>query len=363
MVRSAVAALAVLILPTFAQAQVLTTDSGTHTVVRDDTLWDLAQYYYSDPFEWRRIWNANRDVVEDPNWIYPAEQLVIPGRTGDGMNDMSADASSDVNQTEPTSVDMVPFGLRATGGSSSTGRTVFYDSGNDNLDRVGAASAYDYAAVSQDAAWSAPWLIGLEGQPANLGYVEGHAETTTRSESMRSYQPIRVRIASPEVARVGTLLQLFRVERSIDFVGQVVIPTGVAEVRAVADSVTAIAVIFKEYDQILPGDYVGALPNYEPIPGRYAEAVGGGSEAMVMGFAGGQVITEIGHIAFIDLGSDDGIAIGDEFVLYGEAIPTEESGVLQVVGVQETTAAARVMAMSDNVFHQGIVVRLSKKMP
>jgi hypothetical protein len=74
------------------------------------------------------------------------------------------------------------------------------------------------------------------------------------------------------------------------------------------------------------------------------------------------VLTDIGHIAFLDLGSDDGIVIGDEFVLYGRAIPTAQDGSLQVVGVTETMAAARVVSMADNVFHQGVVVRLAKKM-
>ena len=66
MVRSAAAALAVLILPSFVSAQEPAQEPvGTHTVIRDDTLWDLAQRYYSNPFEWRVIWNANRDVVAD----------------------------------------------------------------------------------------------------------------------------------------------------------------------------------------------------------------------------------------------------------------------------------------------------------
>ena len=80
MVRSAAALVAVLILPGFVVAQ---EPQGTHTVVDHDTLWDLAQRYYSNPFEWRVIWEANREVVEDPNLIYPAEMLVIPGLPGD----------------------------------------------------------------------------------------------------------------------------------------------------------------------------------------------------------------------------------------------------------------------------------------
>jgi hypothetical protein len=104
------------------------------------------------------------------------------------------------------------------------------------------------------------------------------------------------------------------------------------------------------------------VPAYTPTPGQVAEDVSGGSEAMVMGFAGGQVLSDLGHIAFVDLGSDDGIVIGDEFVLYGDAVPTQRRGSLQVVGVSGTTAAARIMSMVDDVFQQGVVVRLSKKM-
>ena len=52
----------------------------------------------------------------------------------------------------------------------------------------------------------------------------------------------------------------------------------------------------------------------------------------------------------------------DEFVLFGRSIPTARDGRLQVVGVTETMAAARVLSMADNVFRQGVVVRLTKKM-
>jgi len=61
MVRSASAILAVLFLPSFAPAQ--QEPVGTHTVVDDDTLWDLAQRYYQNPYQWRVIWEANRDSI------------------------------------------------------------------------------------------------------------------------------------------------------------------------------------------------------------------------------------------------------------------------------------------------------------
>lgn len=48
-----------------------------HTIVKGDTLWDLAQTYLGDPYLWPQIWEVNRYIL-DPHWIYPGDPLVIP---------------------------------------------------------------------------------------------------------------------------------------------------------------------------------------------------------------------------------------------------------------------------------------------
>ena len=53
----------------------------THTVSGGDTLWDLSEKYYQDPYKWGKIYNANLQTVEDPDRIYPREELVIPDIT------------------------------------------------------------------------------------------------------------------------------------------------------------------------------------------------------------------------------------------------------------------------------------------
>ena len=354
MLRSAAAVIAVLILPTFALGQ---TPQGTHTVVNRDTLWDLAQRYYSNPFEWRTIWNANRDVVEDPNWIYPAEVLVIPGLPGQA-NQPPQQPVEPVEQVEGVPVDLVPFGLRQARPTTEGARTVFFEDKEAELQVIEASMTRSYVPVSRDVAYSAPWMIGLEATPANSGRVSGFAEAS-RASSARSYDQLRITMPTP--ARVGANLQIFRVTRTVDGIGQVVRPTGIARVETIGNG-EVVATVIKQYHRIQAGDLVGPLPAYSIESGRYAQPVSGGSEAMIMGFAGNQVITDVGHIAFLDLGSDDGITIGDEFVLFGEANPTAPKGSLQVVGVTRTMASARVLAMNDDIFRQGVIVRLSKKM-
>jgi len=140
------------------------------------------------------------------------------------------------------------------------------------------------------------------------------------------------------------------------------VPTGVLSVLT-GDGAGAVAVVSKEYGRIQPGDLVGPTPEYGIREGVYAQDVQGGPAAMIMGFAGTAAVHDVGHHAFLDLGANDGIGVGDEFVLFSEAVSDQVRGVLQVVGVTEETATARIQSITDDVFARGVVVRLTRQMP
>jgi nucleoid-associated protein YgaU len=59
-------------------------NARTYVVQPGDTLSRIAQYVYGNGDLWPTIYNANKDKIADPHWIYPNQQLVIPpaGTTG-----------------------------------------------------------------------------------------------------------------------------------------------------------------------------------------------------------------------------------------------------------------------------------------
>ncbi len=55
-----------------------------YTVMRGDYLWRIAgkDDIYDDPFQWVRIYSYNRDMIKDPNMIYPEQTLKIQRGVG-----------------------------------------------------------------------------------------------------------------------------------------------------------------------------------------------------------------------------------------------------------------------------------------
>ena len=53
--------------------------AGTkHTLTRNDTLWSLAQKYYGDGAKWKRILQANQDLIKDERSLPVGKTIVIP---------------------------------------------------------------------------------------------------------------------------------------------------------------------------------------------------------------------------------------------------------------------------------------------
>jgi nucleoid-associated protein YgaU len=57
-----------------------TTAVKTYTVVAGDSLSKIAKREYGDGNAWNRIYEANRDIIKNPDLIYPGQTLKIPAK-------------------------------------------------------------------------------------------------------------------------------------------------------------------------------------------------------------------------------------------------------------------------------------------
>ena len=47
-------------------------------IQRGDTLSHIAKRYYGSANKWPRLFEANREVIEDPDKIFPGQKIRVP---------------------------------------------------------------------------------------------------------------------------------------------------------------------------------------------------------------------------------------------------------------------------------------------
>jgi len=53
-------------------------ENQTYTVKAGDSLSKIARHVYGDAMKWKTIWEANKDIVKNPDLIHPGQVLKIP---------------------------------------------------------------------------------------------------------------------------------------------------------------------------------------------------------------------------------------------------------------------------------------------
>lgn len=347
-----------------------------HVVREGDTLWDLAQFYLTDPFLWPEIYRLNTMVVEDPHWIFPDEVLRLP---------FPAEAVAVGPETLPP---VAPETLAALPPETALAEAVLVEeaypesltifAGRTAAEREGRLiyrplELTPGAAVSVGDFRRSGWLAPL----SELGRVGRVLEPITPS-AVRAELPPSVAIfdrfymSFPGGRRPteGEQYLLFRIDRTVDPWGVIVRPTGLATIAVVHDDV-ATAVLVEAYARVLSGDRAMRVEPFSMTPGIFARDVEVGTTGRVVALLDPQPMPSAEDIVFIDRGRRHGVVVGDEFELYlrerpgrgGHTYPEERIGVGRVVRTTERTSTLRILSQRHPALGRGLAARLIRKMP
>jgi hypothetical protein len=336
-----------------------------HTVVPGDTLWDLAGHYLGNSFLWPNIWEANREKIADPHWIYPGQEFAIAaapkgmGSTTGEAPEVSTGGETSILIEEPT--------------------TSFLGLERKPLPVVAPKQAF-YGGFLTDE------------RPADRGFIIGWVtDKEYVGSQFTTFATVYIDAGRNDNVKVGDKYAIFRYDRAVKHprtgksLGQLVNILGVLQVKEVQDRTATAQVItsvspitvgdrIKPYEEVIVPKDVSPLPTSESVNGYIVERRDPSVE-----------INSTFFTVYIDLGVANGIMPGDVFEIYhrdpatghqkpiratvpgrkGEPLPLPDEvvGKLQVLAVRNTTATAFLSASETANIKVGDPIRLIKKVP
>ncbi|RMH36261.1 MAG: LysM peptidoglycan-binding domain-containing protein [Deltaproteobacteria bacterium] len=255
-----------------------------HVVREGDTLWDICQLYFDNPWEWPKVWSYN-PAITNPHWIYPGDVVRLRPAAAEVM---AAPVPDDVDAPAPAPAAAAP--APAPVRTVRLRQIAFLEPGQ-------IATAFRIAGAEREREMLSP------GDVVYLDYPGAE-----RPESG---------------ARYGIYSDLRWIEhpRSGERLGAYVRVLGELEVVSVKPGKRARAVIRAANDVIERGARVG------PVQQRFAAVAptpaSRDQTGVVVAQLGGGDLIGATQVVFIDLGEEDGVAAGNRafVVRRGDARP------------------------------------------
>ncbi|MCI0433109.1 MAG: LysM peptidoglycan-binding domain-containing protein [Gemmatimonadetes bacterium] len=333
-----------------------------HTVRRGETLWGIAGVYYSNHFLWPVIYEANREVVRDPHWIYPDQRLAIPGVEGGLPVAVQPEGEQ-------------PMITEAMGPRANSGRTRFYvPTPPPNRDRDIALinRREPLYAVPPAEYLSAPWLA----DSSSLGIrarLAGMADPSRQSDRLPArllpYDRVLASWIRGAPAGRGDSLMVVRIEGPVADLGNVIVPVALVRVDSVGADVMRLEII-NQFADALVGDHVIPVEPVPPMRRGEPQPAENGAEGRLVRFLESEPLYGTQDRGFVDVGGSDGLSVGDELIAFVEArrgardteLPPEVIATLRVVKVRDASATVRVTDAFGTALREGIAVRVVKRM-
>jgi LysM domain len=85
-------------------------EEDIHTVQEGDTLWDISDRYFGEPWHWPELWSYNPEIT-NPHWIYPLDHVRLSNRALEAAPVAAAPGTGTRPFTEPgqgASTDLAP---------------------------------------------------------------------------------------------------------------------------------------------------------------------------------------------------------------------------------------------------------------
>jgi len=305
-----------------------------HIVVKGDTLWDISEKFFLDPWKWPHIWNMNQDSIKNPHWIYPGDIIILDRASGTlRVNEPIDAASGNIDaQTGSTGSDAERLEPRVRSGRSP------HDAIPSIPSKLIAPFLDQPLVIENEALENAPVLIGARESRVLLG-----TDDTAFAKGLDAEKGNRWQIYRPSKTFVDPDTE--------EVLGTEAVYLGNSEVTKFGD-VSTVSILFAK-QEIRAGDNLAAS-TLDEVGAYLPRAPESNISAKIISVYGG--VSQAGQNAIITLnkGARDGLEVGHVLALYhkGEEVefegddyqlPDERYGLVFVFRVFNKVSYALVM--------------------
>ncbi len=322
-----------------------------HTVVKGECLWFIAGDYYNDPFLWPVIYEANKDSIANPHWIYPGEVFVIPNVPAEQASKLPIEeglvmevkgTKSRLEEEAKATKGMISKGRRKTTEEAALFSVV--KSENYAFTKKAAIIA---GFISRDRALGIGKVVDLIKNPPEL-----KASSTVLGDE------VKVNRGTSDGIEEGNVYVIFRWDRGVGRYGKIVRIKGFLKILDAEENIST-ARVTESYEKIEKGDEITEYTTPDLVVGN-AQPTISEIEGRIIAFKNPEDIIKPFSVVFIEPGSGS-VQLGDVFLIYREEsgniiVPL---GQIQIVDVREETASGYITSiMGKTEISNGNKIRL-----
>lgn len=338
-------------------------DAMVYIVKQGDTLWNIAVRFNANPWIWPKLWEQNK-YITNPHLIYPGEPIALLPTSVVPSTGVAATPLTSVAQAPEQVAQLSEQGITAptqemTAPTIETEEQPMEQPEEEAAPSMETATPYGSKFVNVSANTylypstdSAGFLTKQEVSSAGeIVDAEAHDRSI-----LAEHDKVFINLGSNAGVKEGDQFKIYKTDGEIDdpatgsFLGYKIKALGILKITKVDNSVST-ADIVSSYEEITVHN---KLMPYEPGSKTInltlaANAIDG---YVVCGRHGASIFGE-NDTVYIDRGSNDGVQVGNTFVIYKDRepvtdpstgatlnLPKEVLGKLLVITVHDNTATA-----------------------